>query len=131
MIRKDFIKRKISLQLDRRSEGSFKNMKRENKKIKKIADHIVKEYKPEKIYLFGSYAWGKPTRDSDFDLMIIKKTKENFDKRVLRVIQIIDGEVAADVLVRTPEEVRKRLKMGDFFYQNIINKGKILYEASK
>ncbi len=106
-------------------------MKRENRKIKKIANRIAKEYKPEKIYLFGSYAWGKPTKDSDFDFMIIKKTKEDFYKRQLRIRQIIDGEIATDILVRTPEEIKKRLELGDFFYRNIINKGKILYEVSK
>jgi len=104
---------------------------KQQKQIKNIVIKIAKKYKPEKIILFGSYAWGRPTKDSDFDLMIIKKTKENFDKRILRVIRIIDGEVAADILVRTPEEIRKRLKIGDFFYQNIIKKGKILYEAPK
>lgn len=105
-------------------------MKKENKKIEKIANRIAKEYKPEKIYLFGSYAWGRPTKDSDFDLMIVKKTNENFFKRQLRIRKIINGEIAVDILVRTPKELKKRLELGDFFYRNIVNKGKVLYDEA-
>ncbi len=99
--------------------------------IKKIAKRIEKKYKPEKIILFGSYAWGKPTKDSDVDLLIVKNTKKNFFQRLFEVRQITDGEMPLDILVRTPSEVKKRLKLGDFFYEDIINKGKFIYEKSK
>lgn len=46
--------------------------------IKKITTKIVKKYKPEKIILFGSFTWGKPTKDSDVDLLIIKNIKKKF-----------------------------------------------------
>jgi uncharacterized protein len=99
--------------------------------IKKIAKRIEEKYKPEKIILFGSYAWGKPTKDSDVDLLIIKNTEKKFFKRLFEVRQITDGEMPLDILVRTPSEVKKRLELGDFFYEDIINKGKFLYEKSK
>lgn len=101
------------------------------KEIKKIVNRIAKEYKPEKIYLFGSYAWGKPTIDSDFDLFIIKKTKENKHSRQLKVRKIIKGELPVDILVYTPKEAERRLKIGDFFIEDIFNKGKILYETTR
>jgi predicted nucleotidyltransferase len=100
------------------------------KQLKKIVQRIVREYKPEKIYLFGSFAWGKPDKDSDVDLLIIKRTKEGFFRRHLAVRKIIDGEIPVDVLVRTPSELKKRLNLGDFFYQDILKKGKCLYAKS-
>ncbi len=98
------------------------------KKINEVAQKIAKEYLPQKIVLFGSYAWGKPTCDSDFDLLIIKKNKKNFLTEQQKVRKIIDGEVAVDILIYTPQELNGRLNIGDFFFKNIINKGISLYE---
>lgn len=98
------------------------------KQIQLVTRRIVQNYQPEKVILFGSYAWGKPRKDSDIDLLIIKKTKKKWLERNLEVRKIIDGELPVDILIRTPEEVRKRLRMGDFFYQDIETKGKYLYE---
>lgn len=98
------------------------------KQIQLVTRRIVQGYQPEKVILFGSYAWGKPSKDSDVDLLIIKKTKKKWLARNLEVRQIINGELPVDILIRTPAEVRKRLKMGDFFYQDIATKGKYLYE---
>lgn len=101
------------------------------KEIKKITEQIVKKYKPEKIILFGSFAWGKPTKDSDVDLLIVKKTRKKWIERQIEVGEIIDGEIAADTLIQTPREFKRRLALGDFFYRNILEKGKILYEKSQ
>lgn len=102
--------------------------KKEPRQLKRIINKIVKEYQPEKIILFGSFAWGKPTKDSDIDLMIIKKGKKNFLTEQQAVRKIIDGEIAADILIHTPQEIKKRLNMGDFFFKNIMEKGKYIYE---
>lgn len=101
------------------------------KEIKEISDKIVKNYSPEKIILFGSYGSGNPTKDSDVDLFIIKETKRHQHKRHLQVRRIIKGELPVDVLVYTPKETQRRLKMGDFFIKDILKKGKVLYEASQ
>jgi len=101
------------------------------KEIKKIVGRIVRKYKPEKIYLFGSFAWGKPTKDSDVDLLIVKKTRKKWIARQIEIGRIFDGEIATDTLVRTPLEIKRRLDLGDFFYRNILRKGKMLYEKSK
>ena len=95
--------------------------------IKKITKKIAKIYGPERIILFGSFAWGKPHKDSDVDLLIIKNTKENFFERNIAVRKIINGVLPMDILVRTPEEVKRRIALGDFFYKNIIRNGKKLY----
>jgi len=102
-------------------------MKDINKTVKNL-----KEYKPEKIILFGSYAWGKPKKDSDIDLLIIKKTKRSPYKRIPEARRYLHNiNQAFDILVMKPEEVERRLKLGDFFIEEIIKKGKILYEARK
>lgn len=89
-------------------------------------------FKPEKIILFGSRAWGKPKKDSDFDLFIIKKTKENSAKRTYKVRQCLnDINESFDILVFTPQEIQKRIAINDFFIQDILSKGKVIYERAK
>ena len=98
------------------------------RKIQAIADKIVREYKPEKIILFGSYAWGNPHEDSDLDLFIIKKTDDPMLKRMEDVDKLFfPREFAMDFLVYTPEQLEKRRKMQDPFVIDVIDKGKLLY----
>ena len=100
-----------------------------SQKIKKVTEKIVKEYKPEKIILFGSHAWGKPHLDSDVDLFIVKKSrKRQIDRmRELRMKLIGNNFPAMDLLIYTPKELSRRLAIGDFFVREIIEKGKVLY----
>jgi predicted nucleotidyltransferase len=87
---------------------------------------------PEKIILFGSYAYGNPTEDSDIDLLIIKETDKK--RRVDRFVEVqsivYDGqsELPVSPLVLTKEELQERLSMGDDFIKEIVKKGKMLYE---
>jgi len=98
------------------------------KEIQKIKEQIVKNYKPEKIILFGSFADGKPHKDSDVDLLVIKRTKKAKTKRHLEVDRmLLDRNMPLDILVYTPAEIKKRLLLGDFFIKDIIKQGKILY----
>lgn len=98
--------------------------------LKKITQHL-KTYKPEKVILFGSRAWGKPHHDSDFDLMIIKKTTVDPVKRAFQVRTMLDKiNKSFDILVLTPKELQYRLKINDFFIQDIVNKGHTLYEKT-
>ncbi len=104
-------------------------LKREmEEKTKELTEKIVKEYSPEKIILFGSLAWGKPHKWSDIDLFIIKKSKKRrIDRyRELR-IKLFPAGIPLDLLIYTPEEVKKRIDMEDFFINDIITKGKVLY----
>ena len=96
--------------------------------LKEIADRIVKALEPEKIFLFGSYAYGKPGKDSDMDLLIIAESSERPAKRRIRVSQLFrDRPIAMDFIVKTPAEIEERLSMGDFFIKKILTKGKALY----
>lgn len=103
-----------------------------NSKIQEITQKIVKEYHPEKIILFGSYAWGKPGSDSDVDLLVVKNSqKPRLDRQRELRRKLYPPLLPTDILVYTPKEVEKRLSIGDFFIRDIIAKGKILYGSSK
>ncbi|HHT9120784.1 MAG TPA: nucleotidyltransferase domain-containing protein [Candidatus Hypogeohydataceae bacterium YC41] len=102
------------------------------KLISKIAEKIATEYSPKKIILFGSYAYGRPTEDSDIDLFIIKNTdKRPIDRwiEVKRLLWDIERDVPISPLVYTEEELEERLKIKDFFVREILEKGEVLYEG--
>ena len=99
--------------------------------IARIAERIGREYKPQKVILFGSYARGKPTEDSDIDLFIVKDTDARMVDRFVEVKQLIyDPQLRIPVspLVYTPEELEERLDMGDDFVKEVMSEGKVLYE---
>lgn len=105
-------------------------MKKKNQKeIKRITNQIVKKYKPEKIILFGSYAWGMPTKDSDVDLFIVKRSRKRRIDRVRELSKYLFGHdfPAMDILIYTPAETKKRLSINDPFIEDIVSKGKLLY----
>ena len=91
---------------------------------------IVSELKPEKIILFGSYAYGNPTPDSDVDLLVIMKTKAKEIDRYVAVSNLLyPRQFPVDILVKTPKEIEAEFrKKGNFFMLEILTKGKVLYE---
>lgn len=99
------------------------------RKIRAAAKKIAEKIHPEKIILFGSYAYGKPNSDSDVDFLVIMRSKLRPVERARRISTIFNPyPFPMDILVRTPQEIRKRISMGDFFIQEIIEKGVVLYE---
>jgi predicted nucleotidyltransferase len=93
---------------------------------------IVDELNPEKIILFGSYAYGKPTPHSDVDLLVVLKTTESPKERSWSVsCLLLPRPSPVDILVKTPREIEKALKSGDFFLQEIVTRGKVLCERNK
>lgn len=102
-----------------------------DKQIQQIVNKIVREYQPEKIILFGSYAWGTPHENSDFDLFIVKDTNTPSLKRIEALDRLFSRrDVPLDFLVYTPEQVKKRIAIGDLFVKDILTNGKILYDAT-
>jgi len=100
----------------------------QQKEIQKITRQIVEKYKPEKIILFGSFAYGKPKPSSDVDLLIIKRSEKKRVERIKEILMGTESNLPLEPLVYTPKEIRERLKLGDFFFQTILEKGKLLYE---
>ncbi len=96
--------------------------------IQEIKNRIVKGVHPEKIILFGSYAYGNPTKDSDLDLLVILPTEEPMHRRVTRIRKLLrDINIPKDIIVYTPQEVEKWKNASAAFVTSIIKKGKVIY----
>jgi predicted nucleotidyltransferase len=98
-------------------------------KIKKFGRQIGEQFGAERVILFGSYAQGKVTGDSDVDLLVIGPFKGRSVDKSVEIRMKLRPQFPVDILIRTPEKVNQRLKMGDCFMQEILEKGKVLYEA--
>jgi uncharacterized protein len=98
------------------------------KEIKRITDQLISKYKPDKIILFGSMASGNPNSDSDVDFLIIKKDTPYYGaERIRELSRIIDRNIAVDFLIYRPDELEKRVSMGDPFLKSIMKEGRVLY----
>ena len=98
--------------------------------ILEMAKKIIAEYMPEKIILFGSYAYGEPAEDSDIDLLIIKNTnKRPIDRwvEVKKLLRDTSQNLPVSPLVYTEKEIRERNAIKDFFIEEIFEKGEVLY----
>lgn len=97
--------------------------------LPKAVQRIVRALHPEKIILFGSYAYGNPTPDSDVDLLVVMKTRASRKERFLAVSRLLmPRPFAVDIIVMTPQEIKTALKQGNFFIDEIVSQGKVLYE---
>jgi len=101
-----------------------------HKEIKKLCEEIAREFHPQKIILFGSHAYGKPQWDSDVDLLVIMPFKGTPHRQAVAIRSRIEVGVPLDLLVRTPLQISRRLAMGDSFIREILERGRVLYEAN-
>jgi predicted nucleotidyltransferase len=100
--------------------------------VQEIVRRLVADYAPEKIILFGSYAYGAPHGNSDIDLLVVKDTTERYIDRQVDVLRLATGmhkHVGLEPIVMTPAEVAQRLRIGDQFIEEIMTKGETLYAA--
>ena len=101
--------------------------------IYQIKEIIEKNFSPEKIILFGSYAYGNPKENSDIDIFIIKDIERNqmkeFKLSILNKLRkiIVNNKIDIDILVNSRINIDERINIGDLFYKEIIDKGKIIY----
>lgn len=99
------------------------------RQIKAVGRQIGERFNPLKIILFGSYAEGKATPDSDVDMLVIMPIKGSPVDKSVEIRMQIRPPFPMDILVRTPKAIRKRLDMGDQFMRSILERGKIIYET--
>ena len=99
------------------------------KQIRQLSRRIAREFKPRRIVLFGSYADGDPTADSDVDLLVVLPHEGRSVEKSVEMRLKLRPAFPLDLLVRTPETVRRRIAMGDTFLRDIMENGKVLYEA--
>ncbi|MCC7354552.1 MAG: nucleotidyltransferase domain-containing protein [Anaerolineae bacterium] len=99
--------------------------------ILQLSERIVREFQPERVILFGSYAYGTPDADSDVDLLVVLPFEGKGYRKSLEIMAAVEPPFAVDLLVRTPQQIQQRLEWNDFFIREIIEKGKVLYEAPR
>ena len=98
--------------------------------IRAFSRAVAREFHPQKIVLFGSYAYGRPSEHSDVDLLVIMpRTRDRGERMLVRILHAIPRDFPLDLLVRTPADVAKRLRWEDPFICEVVGKGKVLYEA--
>ena len=104
-------------------------MKVRRQEIRRVCAQIARLFQPERIVLFGSYAYGRPTADSDVDLFVVMPFDGKGFRKASEIRSRIDADFPLDLVVRTPEEVSRRLAVGDSFLREITRKGELLYVA--
>ena len=97
--------------------------------ITRFARQIAGKFHPDKIILFGSYAYGTPHADSDVDILVIMPARNQIDMAV-RISLAIDPPFPLDIIVRTPKNMKWRLEERESFLIEVTTKGKVLYEKS-
>lgn len=98
--------------------------------LARFVDYVKQNFEPQKIVLFGSMATGTPRLWSDIDIVVVRETNKNFIDRGLEIQEGFDTMVGIDLLVYTPEEFDRLSQERDFFQQEIVEKGQVLYDRS-
>ncbi len=103
----------------------------DSKHIAELSERIVREFQPEKIILFGSYASGQPRPDSDVDLLVVLPFEGKGFRKSLEILNRISPEFSVDLLARSPEDTARRYVEGDPLIREALDHGKILYERHR
>jgi len=96
--------------------------------IRRYAQQVAERFQPDRIILFGSYAYGTPHEDSDVDLMVVMPAANHVTQAV-RIRLALPAPFPMDLLVRTPDDLRRGLREEDWFLREVVEKGKVLSEA--
>jgi predicted nucleotidyltransferase len=96
--------------------------------IRRYVNQIVESFHPEKVILFGSHAYGKPTPDSDVDILVVMPAYDEINQSI-RIESKLEAPFLLDLIVRTPKNLAYRLKWNDWFLREVVEKGIVLYDA--
>ncbi|MBI4239605.1 nucleotidyltransferase domain-containing protein [Candidatus Uhrbacteria bacterium] len=110
-----------------------KNIRRISSSITALSKRVVSYYKPEKVILFGSHVWGKPTMESDVDVLIIKRTlKSKIERQRELRARLYPMSMPVDFIVYTPSELKKKVRNDcNLFIKDVLKNGIVLYEKNK
>jgi predicted nucleotidyltransferase len=97
--------------------------------IQAFVDQVVCQFQPARVILFGSYAYGHPTKHSDVDLMVVMPHRGPSAKVATRIRLACPRAFPMDLIVRTPAEVSRRIRLGDQFLSEVTSKGIVLHES--
>jgi predicted nucleotidyltransferase len=97
--------------------------------IQDFVDRVAQHFHPAAVILFGSYAYGRPTADSDVDLLVVMPHRGPSAKAATRIRLACPRDFPLDLIVRSPAELRRRLEKGDSFLRQVMNQGLVLHES--
>ena len=100
----------------------------DDKSIAELTERIVREFQPDKIILFGSYAYGQPRPDSDIDLLVVLPFEGRSFRKSLEILNRVAPDFSVDLLARRPDDTAQRYAEGDPLIREAVDHGKILYE---
>jgi predicted nucleotidyltransferase len=107
------------------------SLKNPQKIIQRMVSLISRNFNPEKIILFGSYARGDAGPDSDADLLIVMNTGKNRRLRKVEILSKLAGiGLPKDIVIVTPQELEKYADMIGTIIYPAVREGKILYEKT-
>ena len=98
-------------------------------RILAYAQAVAREFQPERIILFGSYAYGTPTEDSDVDFLVVMPHDGHPAYKAAEIELKVRPGFPLDLMVRSPQRIRERLAGGDRFVREIFERGSPLYES--
>jgi predicted nucleotidyltransferase len=99
------------------------------RQIKDFARRIGRDFGARRIYLFGSRVAGNGRADSDVDLLIVMPHHGARVEQAVAIRMALRPSFPVDLIIRSPKEIQARLRMGDTFIRDILETGKLLYEA--
>jgi predicted nucleotidyltransferase len=94
--------------------------------ILRFVSDVAERFQPDRVILFGSYAYGTPHADSDVDILVIMPARNEIDQAV-KIQWAIRPAFSLDLVVRTPKNMEWRVKEGDWFLREIVSRGIVLY----
>ena len=97
--------------------------------IQDLANRIAHEFHPDRVVLFGSYAHGVPTPESDVDLLVVMPFPAAGSAQAVEILRRVKARIPLDLVVRTPEDIRQRLAWNDCFLKEVTENGEVLYES--
>lgn len=98
--------------------------------IEFLGRRIANEFQPDRIILFGSYAYGHPDEDSDVDILVILPFVGKPVHKAIEIRSRVSPKIPVELVVRTPEQVAERIANNDWFMQEVVQRGRVLYEAN-
>lgn len=97
--------------------------------IQDFADRVAAQFKPAAVILFGSHAYGRPTKDSDVDLLVIMPRRRTGAAMATEIRLACPRRFPMDLIVRTRAEINRDLREGDSFIREVTSKGIVLHES--
>ncbi len=97
--------------------------------IRRYAKRIASKFDPDKIILFGSYAYGQPHEWSDVDLLVVMPAYDETNQAI-RIINTLEAPFSLDLIVGNPETIERDWQDGDWFLREVLAKGKIIHEKA-